>query len=682
MGRRVSGVVLFLLATNLAPAAPVPTVPADPLPRGATARLGSLLYTGPNAHGLTFSADGKRLLARSDNNELLVWDSDTGKLLSTKAVTPPGLDRFLAARGYVQTVVTRERWVWLAQDSSRGQLDSEVVVCGLDGRVLNRFALQGQRGLALLGSYRDGFASIAVSADGCHLARFIGTEDRTAAIYDLNTGAILRSIKLGETTRASVSISREGKTVFVRPQGQQVRRYELPSGKELPLLEGTDDEVMQAEASPDGKWVVTGKYRTSKTVNGKRVEEDVTHLEVWDGQTGKRVGRLEVGGINNRFAFVGPGAVVVQSDKPRPLGATLSRWNLATLRREWDTPYSGSHFTIAPDGKRLATSRLGPLYLYDCENGKPLHTHRGHTGSVDWISFSGDGKTVHTAGGTEIITWGSNGELKQRVAVPELRTSGLVWLRGVGDHLVLRNISDDECRTPMVVGWDREKNAFGWSFFPNDWGQQAVATPDGKHVLCIVADSIKPVVRVAVYDGPAGTKVRQWSYPRPAEARSAPASAELSGDGRFVITSNGDAVTIWDAVTGTEKARVKVGQRKPPATFAVSRDGTRLVAVDDKTEVYEVVTGKLLARRSFPEGRFVSMKFRPDGKQLALWHVAKTRSGSALFVWDIDSAEAPLRRFDAGGEAAIYSVAFSPDGSRVAAGYRDGTALVWDLAAK
>ncbi len=65
MTRLLFAALFVLVGQRFTRSAPVPTTPTDPLPKGATVRLGSALYTGPGHLDLTFSADGKRILARN-----------------------------------------------------------------------------------------------------------------------------------------------------------------------------------------------------------------------------------------------------------------------------------------------------------------------------------------------------------------------------------------------------------------------------------------------------------------------------------------------------------------------------------------------------------------------------------------------------------------------------------------
>src|SRR5437764_10457082 len=56
----------------------------DPLPEGAVARLGTTrLRSGPHATSVGFSPDGKILASHGGYRGLTIWDSATGRELST-----------------------------------------------------------------------------------------------------------------------------------------------------------------------------------------------------------------------------------------------------------------------------------------------------------------------------------------------------------------------------------------------------------------------------------------------------------------------------------------------------------------------------------------------------------------------------------------------------------------------
>jgi WD40 repeat protein len=63
-----------------APKKPVLDIYGDPLPRGATARFGSLRWRVPHAiNTLAVSRDAKRVASVSMYGRVAIWDVDTGK---------------------------------------------------------------------------------------------------------------------------------------------------------------------------------------------------------------------------------------------------------------------------------------------------------------------------------------------------------------------------------------------------------------------------------------------------------------------------------------------------------------------------------------------------------------------------------------------------------------------------
>src|SRR5205823_2321746 len=105
------------------------------------------------------------------------------------------------------------------------------------------------------------------------------------------------------------------------------------------------------DASPDGKWVVTRGQRLITDAEGKfRSIESEEFLVVRDPVANKTLGKLELGGRAEHFAFAGSGAVVAIAARyrlPGPPAFTMSRWNVETRRREWEVPVPQSIQRIA-----------------------------------------------------------------------------------------------------------------------------------------------------------------------------------------------------------------------------------------------------------------------------------------------------------------------------------------------
>jgi WD40 repeat protein/serine/threonine protein kinase len=87
----------------------------------------------------------------------------------------------------------------------------------------------------------------------------------------------------------------------------------------------------------------------------------------------------------------------------------------------------------------------------------------------------------------------------------------------------------------------------------------------------------------------------------------------------------------------------------------------------------EMATWRVIRRYEAQNGKTASVAFSPDGGRLA---AGGFQANPTLAVYDVESGR-ELRRFD-GHTGAICSVAFSPDGTRLLSGSIDQTARLWD----
>jgi WD40 repeat protein len=153
-------------------------------------------------------------------------------------------------------------------------------------------------------------------------------------------------------------------------------------------------------------------------------------------------------------------------------------------------------------------------------------------------------------------------------------------------------------------------------------------------------------------------------------------SPSFSPDSKTLATSSADgAVRLWDLPTMRERGRIEgLGE---VASVAYSPDGTQLalgMAYTGNVALWEVAGGRLTAILDTHAGTRVLVAFSPDGSVLAAGG-----SDGKVRLWNAQTGQE--RAVLAGHQRAVTALAFSPDGRRIASGSWDHTIKLWRASA-
>src|SRR5262249_45755271 len=161
----------------------------------------------------------------------------------------------------------------------------------------------------------------------------------------------------------------------------------------------------------------------------------------------------------------------------------------------------------------------------------------------------------------------------------------------------------------------------------------------------------------------------------------APFDLAFHPDGRTVAVAvnwDDNSIRLWDLQRTREVQRLPAGPQV--SSIAFSPDGRTLVSatVEGAVRLWEVATGKQIFLLDGHERAVMAVAISPDGRLIAsadgssrLRHtgdglMVPGRDPHRLVLWDSDTGK-QVGRFQ-GHDSNITSLAFSPDGARLASG--------------
>jgi WD40 repeat protein/energy-coupling factor transporter ATP-binding protein EcfA2 len=288
----------------------------------------------------------------------------------------------------------------------------------------------------------------------------------------------------------------------------------------------------------------------------------------------------------------------------------------------------------------------------------------GHTGQLQGVAFSLDGKLLATASrDTTARLWDATAG-KQRGqplrghedAVLDVTFSpdgGLLATAGRDGTVRLWDVASGKQHGKPLTGHTEPVNAVAFS-------------PDGKLLATAGRDKT-----ARLWDATSGKQGRILTG-----HEDAVLDVAFSPDGKLLATASRDKTArLWDATSG-KQGRTLTGHTEPVNGVAFSPDGTLLatVSTDETVRLWNVASGKQHGQPLTGHTNAVQdVAFSPDGKLLATASADQTAR-----LWDVAPGKQhgqPLT----GHTNAVQDVAFSPNGKLTATAGEDGTARLWEV---
>jgi len=450
------------------------------------------------------------------------------------------------------------------------------------------------------------------------------------------------------------------------------------------VLHGHSDSITNIRFTPDGRYVV------ASSMDGSVI--------IWRVSDSKLIRTIKPGVPSAWCEAVSPdGSELIVGSRSK----TLDAFDIGSGRRLWhhNTVSNSNWLVFAKDGKTVAAGDSdGWIRCFNPRDASLLYSFKDGATQVASLSFSPDGSELISASNTGFV----------RIHV--LPSGKLLRQFATRDQLESVAWSPDgaQVATAGSAGrmwvWDPKSGAQLWTYDNPGLVNAVSATTQGLW-LCSCQDGSNTILNRD------GTKLKVFG----GHTRLPSLDGVFSSDGRFVAAGQGSDVLVWPATEQSNYRETLELGIDFLMDVAISADGSRIAAADDRGEVIvsDRARGVVLRKIALPlQPIFAAVDLSPDGKLVAACtaaegkaHVYEVASGRQVLVTPgaspvrfapdgrtfvtgmangelhvVDLASGRIVHTMKAGLQYVGRVSFSPDSKLLVSCCDDGTAELWDYA--
>ncbi|MFL5240769.1 MAG: hypothetical protein ACJ8FY_01560 [Gemmataceae bacterium] len=523
------------------------------------------------------------------------------------------------------------------------------------------------RRLRSLGKHDRAVLALAFSPSGRRVTTIAA--DGTVKVSEVNSPAEALSCKSYKGEISAAAISPDGKRLALgvarlrdtHSMLPEVIIWDLLAGREILSLKGNSGSVLSIEFSGDG--------RRLASAGGDGI------VKIWDAATGKAIFSLKGHTAPVRALSFSPDGKRLASaggasnrSSPNFAGCEVKIWDVASGKQQLSLiGHTGAVNSLAfsPNGRHLASaSDDSTLLVWDAKSGKVVHSLDAPGESIQNVAYDTPGKRLAAACGSALRIWDAEKGREIACLKGHAATVRAVAFSPDGNHLA----SAGKDKAVLLWATKPASNEINLQGHTN-WVIGVCFSPDGQRAATSSLDR-----SVRIWDVATGQCLATLQG-----HASWVACVAFSPDGRHVASGSGDAVKegklvpgeirVWNASTGKEHFTL-TGHAGSIRGLAFSPDGQQLASAgaDNTIKLWDVATAQNLL--TIPKAE-KAVAFTSDGKRLL------GVSGKSLKAWDASTGQ-EVYSFD-GRVDGVRNIVLSPDDRNVAGAGRDGSVKIWDV---
>lgn len=556
-------------------------------------------YTGhiKRIHSCILSPDGKKLISSSDDGIIKIWETETGKEIST-IVDPSASKQFVTIIEVKKILAINPNGSTFASISGKGE----------------HIKVWDMKTYKELYTIKDHTLKINVygyTPDGKRIIS--GCQEGYLRQWDANTGQELAPFKEHPHQVVDFSVNHSCEHIVSACADGILRIFNLENGNEIMPIKGHNKGIKSCAYSPDSRRIVSASFDA---------------LKIWNAQTGEEyASTTEHTGISSCIYNPEGTRIITFSINEIKIWDSENFSEIGSLKLgSFDC---GQDFILNPDGKYILSAGNGrkhktifnmydgsSLKLIDAESGKLITVFEGHIDDVYSFTFNPNSKQFVSGGEDHTLMLWNIEPIKSKDHIKRHQDEIISCSFDPGGSKIITSSYDKTIKV-----WDLKKDEEIVRLTGHNDIISCCFSPSGKYILSWSYQEIK------LWETKSGREIAHFEH----DLKSMTNNTEcaFSPDEKKIISiNNRKNIKLWDV--DSKKLISILEHEEFMNSYVFSRNGKQIITIGGyyneenpenswgELKVWNTENGKEISTWKDIKGNVNCCDFSPDEKFLVI----------------------------------------------------------------